>query len=212
MDLEQHHFTNTTPARRTVLLGAAWTTPVVALAVAAPAAVASTPCPDFGDFASWTVNIQGEVIGSTGGLGFVASMDPSVFESVADNALTGNPTFIFVRSSFTAVAGRTYNFFIDLQSNYGNPGNNSAPNSLDIFMGGTRVFYGTSRPGTYPQLPLTTPPASTQTATYTRFPLTFTATTSGTTEVLYRFTLESRGTRIVSDDIRVSVPVFISPC
>lgn len=105
--------------RRTIVAGAAWSIPVIAVAAAAPMAAASPPCPQFASAASWTASTTGQLrvhsdptynnrVGGT----YLALPENNAnsFLSVQDRNLQGGTTTVQWSTVFVPVSGTAYTF------------------------------------------------------------------------------------------------------
>lgn len=212
-----------TPTRRTIVKGAAWTIPVLALATQTPAAAASAVvCPSVPGGAGWvTGNPQtGSLTAAAGlngwgGTGYNNGAGQSnVFVSLRDNAGTTDPATVSTSVSLPFQAGGIYTFTIQVLSQHGDltqrpvPTRASTVQTLDISLGGTQLeFFSTYADvtgGTQTVIRNSTSSYPWQTYTYTYY-----ATTSGLQTLSYLFTLPPH-IGVSQDDIFATLPVFTS--
>lgn len=182
------------PARRTVVRGAAWAAPTIVLGSAAPAWAASpVACPDIPALSSWTRTIAGTFVPGTGG-----DKRFSNAIRVDGDSQDGAVTVTFT-TAIQMTAGTTYSLSPSVKWNYGqNKSDASAPQSARLTIGSQTLFDVTT------QLAPLTAPGETQ------FPSTYTPTTTGAVTVTLTFIVSARGTRSFSDDITVTIPAFSS--
>lgn len=217
--------------RRTVVRGAAWSVPVVAIAAQAPAFAASVcgqvpytqPGWVFVSPASGAVrpNTGGNGLVTTGGIErYRSELDnnSSASESVATNNMTVTAT-----RTLTLVAGRVYTFSFSILSNYGN--NNSAISQnqyLQIQLGGVdqlklvkgvnaNTSFGASPGNGYTRLSTTSGAAVTETFSFTYTPAG-TPGTSVNVVLRYLFTNPALGKAVGAwqsgADIQVPAPAI----
>ncbi|MBF4549478.1 hypothetical protein [Pseudoclavibacter sp. VKM Ac-2888] len=200
------------PSRRTIVAGAAWSIPVVAMAAAAPLAAASTTvCPTLPALSTWTRQFP---VSGTPGLGSAGTRNGSRGEELFVTAEaapdTGNLVIRF-STTMNVVAGRTYNFNFSYGSNYGNlqqATSTRAAVRLDVGPAPTTLFNGSSRAlagnTTIPNNPSTT---------YTNYGSSnpaYTATTTGSITVAYVFVMTATNTTTAArtDDIGITRPII----
>ncbi|MFE7019923.1 hypothetical protein [Microbacterium sp. NPDC057650] len=202
--------------RRTVIRGAAWAVPVIAVAVAAPATAASAfTCPPVSAAAEWAVAIpardtSGEFT-TSGNAAWVSIDGRSAWQLSKDNRSATQDAFAETFSEIDMVSGATYTFMIEVAANYlnntpPNPGNmNIGGQSIQIRLNGISVQDYTTRAawsgGT--QISMGTS-GSRQWNTFT---FTYTATSSGPVAIDY-FNRLAPG--LSNDDILVAMPVLVS--
>ncbi|MFZ8755912.1 hypothetical protein ACO03V_00670 [Microbacterium sp. HMH0099] len=106
--------------RRTILAGAAWSVPVIAVATSAPAFAATETCPNLSQPSSWTVSNNGYVDEQ----GYFDTIDGrKVFVSNGNNTSNSSQQAVarvYLTASMPVEAGKTYTFTWDAYGNYGN--------------------------------------------------------------------------------------------
>ncbi|MGO2748645.1 MAG: hypothetical protein ACTIA6_01175 [Pseudoclavibacter sp.] len=199
-------------ARRSLVKGAAWSVPLIALAAAAPHAAASDEidCEYYNDFDNWdVVRTGGSFNTNTGVVGWLSGA-PSVFVIQQDNNSTSSQATLTLSSELATVAGRTYSFDFRIQSNYGDPANEANWMRLQILAGTQSLYRGTTRnaSGQWTQIPHTNWPVNP--IPYQTLSASFVAAQTGFTTITYKVTVAERlGSKFAAnDDIRVSVPRF----
>ncbi len=192
------------PTRRTLVRSTAWTVPLVATGVAAPAFAAS-PCPAIPFQAHWV-----RLSPATGSLdantnGFVTQAGVQRFQSVDDNlSYTNDATVTLTNGSLAVVSGRTYTFTISVSAAYGSsPTAFSIKQLLDVQIGGVSLL----RLATRATAGYTTLSMSTSGPTVSTYSFNYTATTTGNVTYRYLFTLPDLDIpAFAQDDIAVSAP------
>lgn len=196
------------PLRRTIVQGAAWTIPVIAGAMAAPMAAASTEptCPTVAPSSEWTAQIPygGNTLEAGGNTGAYQDGANSAFQSQRDSSAPYGTAVRFT-TSVDLVAGETYSFTFLIRANYAN-GGGTTPTTRQRWrfqVGGQTLYYGSTR--TDPDYALI--PVNSGWASVTE---TFTATTSGPTLLEYLFELDARpySNNAGNDDVYVTVPTI----
>lgn len=183
--------------RRRLVKNLAWVTPAVVVGAPAPAFAASpVPCPTMPPGNTWSTTYSGTLGTSTsGGFGWNAE-PPYNFNVYRDNGSTSDTLVFTTRTSVDLQAGVTYTLSTPIWWGYGNSqASRSTPLTVSLRIGATDVFSVATRTA-----PLGTPGESTLVRTYT-------ATSSGPTEVRLRFSVSPR-TRQSNDDIILTMPSF----
>ncbi|AZZ56874.1 hypothetical protein C5E08_13840 [Rathayibacter iranicus] len=131
-------------ARRTLVKGAAWSIPVVSLAVATPAAAASNSfvCPTVPASSGWTgaSGLDGDS-GGTGDYGWTS--DGTSWWNTKD-ATRSNYFSYYIEFPFKGVAGHNYNFSWSAFAN--GSGNNVSYVAYDVLIGGGGVYTASTDP------------------------------------------------------------------
>ncbi|WP_181026642.1 hypothetical protein [Rathayibacter rathayi] len=187
--------------RRTIMKGAAWTVPVVAVSVATPAAAASTPfvCPTVPASSDWTG--PAGITGSTSGTGSY-QWNKNEWENTKD-ATTANSLSYYIEFSFKGVAGHNYIFNWSAYAN--GIGNNVSYVAYDTIINGTTVNTastdGNAGAGVSYLDPTTQTPTS---ASYT-----FTPTADGTYTFRYRIRLSQLNSKqIANHNVAIKMPTL----
>lgn len=204
-----------TVSRRTIVRGAAWSIPVLAVSTAAPAAAASTPppCPELG---AWSVTSSGPgLVNSTlDPVAPSAQLYPAgtslLYRSRADSSTPTAYSIITLLSSLEVTAGKTYFLTFSIVGNYASDSEDRSSRQLfRIFVDGTRVF-GSSTKANVPEVQIGIVPSSQldnvslgQTHT-----LTYVATATGSVPISLEFHMRRDG-GFANDDIAVS-PIQVS--
>ncbi|MEI2820176.1 MAG: hypothetical protein V9E81_08140 [Marmoricola sp.] len=221
--------------RRTLMRGAAWVAPVVALSAPAPALAVSMPCtpPTISTSASsWTTS-QNCVNG-----GAALGWDGTIFSMLRD-ASPFTPCTVTSSTTISLVAGQQYIFSAQVQTapGYGADGCGTTPptqsSSFDILLGTKTIWQGYTQDaqaaaaGVTPvQIePIWDCPGSFENGGnpmsqwgdgttvgqwYTLTSIPFTATTTGSITLTFKFTMEETQSGDNNDDWRVRLPVFSS--
>lgn len=199
-------------SRRTLVQGSAWTIPVIATTVAAPASSASPPCPNIATSAGWTRGGSALYTGGAGAHPFF--MNGNSLHQGDDNTSIWEEAWGYGQTSMSVVAGRTYTFRFGIGKTLFN-----WPVASNQF--GQHVFFSVNgqRLGSFFSRPLagrTTINANLPSYDYHTF--TWTATTTGTVPVRFDFALPQRyqgpnypvwnGAQWIygGDDVRVTLP------
>lgn len=188
-------------ARRTLVKGAAWSVPVVSLAVATPAAAASNSfvCPTVPASSGWTSPSGFD--GDSSGTGkYEWSKDGTQWNSSKD-ATRSNYFSYYIEFSFQGVAGHSYTFNWSAYAN--GPGNNISYAAYDVLIGGSKVYMAStdSKAGGAFIDPNTTTPVA---ASYT-----FTPTTDGTYTFRYRIRLSHlTAVQIANHNVQIKMPTL----
>ncbi|WP_424466826.1 hypothetical protein [Pseudoclavibacter helvolus] len=207
------HATSETPgltartARRTLIQGAVWSVPVIAVAVAAPATAASRACPVVNTPSTWTQTYS-RVLGDGfsprhfnqyGGTEIaLTTRNAESFLSIQDArpASAGSGT-VTLATTFTPVAGQTYTFSFTARGRAGQ----TLGQTLAIRLAGTQVWAAATRTGMGPTIIITNNQAN--------YSITWTAPNSNATSLEYVFFLPA--TNGNNDDLRITLPVVTSP-
>lgn len=207
-DRPQEIASPTPRSRRSVVVGAAWTVPVVALAVPVPAFAASScsVAPTIPAFPSggvqsgngWTIDATGSggVVPSSGSLDFAFNG----FRCTADavNGQTVKRSAIYTLNDLSVLAERTYTFTVEI--NYYSLHPNTAFHTLSLGVGNY------SSPTSPALTPIVTPFASTGVGAGgdTQYSVTYTPTTAGPLRIAFGFSVSSPASGATTgDDIRV---------
>lgn len=105
--------------RRTMVRGAAWTVPVIAVAVNAPAfAVSPIPCPSMPVGTTWNTTVPNGTLAdsSTGNYGWTSN---NRFNNYVDNGSTSQPVTIESTTTIPVVPGATYSISFGFFWGYG---------------------------------------------------------------------------------------------
>lgn len=192
-------------ARRTLVKGAAWTIPVVSLAIATPAAAASNSfvCPTVPASSGWTgpSGLNGDSSG-TGGYGWTG--DGAQWWNTKD-ATRSNSFSYYIEFPFKGVAGHSYNFNWSAFAN--GPGNGVSYVAYDVLIGGGQVYSASTDPrsdarggGAYLNPSTTTPVAASA---------TFSPQTDGTYTFRYRIRLSQLGgTENANHNVQIKMPTL----
>lgn len=208
---------DTNLSRRTLVKAAAWSVPVISVAVAAPAAAGSSTCPAL-SLGEWpaTSPVSGTLGNGTNGWNLATGPGTGYYQSQKDNGSYGwgaPQAMVSTSTTFEAVAGTTYTFTYTAVAGYGNNRRNySGPQRVELVVDGQVIWTGNTRPevpefpGGSP-IPIANYYSQTTPATYAAV---FTATSGGTKTVEYRFTMPgaalSANPSGANDDIWISVP------
>ncbi|VXB73763.1 conserved hypothetical protein [Microbacterium sp. 8M] len=207
-------------SRRTLVRGAAWSVPVIAVAAATPLAAASvvTPCAEIPAESTWITQspVSGGLTGAAnlngwGGTG-LQPQQSNVFVSLRDNASTTSP--VTVRTSTTITIGKpntTVTFVLNGLAQHGGlqqqpvPTRASTVQFVDIAIDGNLVAkfstYADQTPGAT-QLPIRTATNSYPWGTYN---FSYFFPTAGTHTLTYDFHLPA-ATPTSQDDIFLTSP------
>ncbi|MBM3715204.1 MAG: hypothetical protein FJW64_05600 [Actinobacteria bacterium] len=195
--------------RRTILAGAAWSVPVIAVATASPAFAATTTCPTINTDSSWTRSHKGD----TGDGAFDTIDGRRVFSVTTDNTApvnSGQHAYAWMTTNIQVEAGKTYTFTYDLEGNYGNYSKTtSSPADASWYIDDSRVSsnYGTqpSRTGADTQIPIQERRSDSRPwKTYT---FSYKATETKTVALKWMVDLSDRsGSEVGTDDVHVSLP------
>lgn len=195
-----------TPLRRTVVKSAAWTVPVIAVGVAAPASAASSVvCPVVPPSGSWGSSTTGSFNLGTKSWGSDPSGTPT-FKEYADNASTTATASISTFVDVPVAAGVTYTLTFNTAWGYGNynPGT-SAGSSVSVTFG-DQTFTGATRSGDLG------PNSANILASprYTPRTLVYQSTSAGTVHIQITIIVDPRRNIIggANDDIFVTMPLF----
>lgn len=168
--------------RRTIVQGAAWTIPVVAVAVAAPLAAASVqPCPTLAPVSDWVYDTPGGLIGS----GATNTNNQLVFTAEA----ASTDAYEFFDTTFDAVAGETYTFSYQAFGSLGDQTRTTSQRiAARVSFNGTQAgpTIGTVTPE-YGEEQISMDPNAPSTHT-----VTWTATTSGPVVLRFLFIINAR--------------------
>lgn len=200
--------------RRTVLHGAAWSLPVIAVAVATPLAAASEVfvCPVLAPAGTWTWQVPVSGTLRTGNNGQAAVRNGAhgqeFYVSHEAAASTGS-VVIRVSTVLEVVAGHTYDFSFFFGANYGNlVESTSVRSAVRLDVGTTTLFNGSTRP----LAGNTLIPNNTTASGYQNYGSTtraFTATTSEMITVAYVFVMTATTAAVpAGDDIAITLPVI----
>lgn len=196
----------TTSSRRTMLKGAAWSAPIIAVTAATPFAVASG-CAHLNEFSSWVVTrTGGSFDASTGPVGWLPGT-PATFIIMSDNNSSSSTATLTLTAEISTIAGSTYEFVFRIQSNYGYPNGSSNWMRIEVLAGSQSLYKGTTREPSaeWPQIYRTAWPIDP--VPYEDHTVSFVAGTTGLTTLTYRVTVSPRlNADAANDDIRVSVP------
>lgn len=188
--------------RRTIVKGAAWTVPVVAVAMATPAAAASEAfvCPTVPASTGWT-GASG-ITGSTAGGGYYRwSDDKTEWVNTKDATQTSSLSY-YIEFSFKGVAGHTYNFNWSAYAN--GAANNVSYVAYDVAIGGTKI-YSASTDGNAG----TTGYLDPNTGTTTTASHSFTPTTDGTYTFRYTVRLSQlTANQIANHNVVIKMPTL----
>jgi len=191
-------------SRRTLVKGAAWSVPVIAAAVSAPLASASTvACPDISQPAVWG---PFEVASGTPGGRQEDILAPNFFEFWSENGDTATTVAVIRKRTTIAVqAGKTYTFTFQADMNYGKWDITQAvPSAIALNVNGTQIWQAQSRTGALPVWSGGSAPHN-----YGTYTATFTATTTGTVPVDINFAMGTKpNPALANDDIRISTPII----
>lgn len=132
-------------ARRTLVKGAAWSIPVVSVAIATPAAAASDSfvCPTVPKSSVWT-GASGFDGDSSGKGEYGWTSDGASWYNTKD-ATRSNYFSYYIEFPFKGVAGHNYNFNWSAFSN--GPGNDVSYVAYDVLIGGGKVYTASSDAG-----------------------------------------------------------------
>lgn len=207
--------TDSSLSRRTLTHGTAWAVPVVILGSRAPATAAS-PCPRLPTVSSgWTTTGTNlDCTAGQGSSGYVTNWNGSPPAALTSgfaftsgcNARQGLAATVTTSTTIDVVSGTTYRFDqLVIGAGYGN--NNSATSmaqTIRVSIGGTQIFYGSTR-----ALTGATTLRIGSSQTYDTSAVAYTPTTSGQVTVTFSFTLSATtSTRPASDDIAIRLPVL----
>lgn len=194
---QQAHALGTT--RRTLVRGAAWSVPVVSLAVTVPAYAASPiPCPVIPQPAQWTATTAtGTLASKADDYQWYTTTNKWVIYK--DNgSTTASLTFASSSPAIAVTPGATYNGSFSFYWQYGNGASaQSTGGTFDVLVNGVSVKSLTTRTAAVGATAATT----TQTFSY--------VAPAGTTSIVitYRYVLTPR-VNAASDDIIVTAPSF----
>lgn len=190
-------------ARRTLVKGAAWTIPVVSLAIATPAAAASNSfvCPTVPASSGWTgpSGLEGNS-GGTGSYGWSGDQWNNSKDATQSNSFS-----YYIEFSFKGVAGHSYNFNWSAYSN--GVGGGASYVAYDVLIGGNAVYSASTDPrsdaragAAYLDPNTSTPVAASS---------TFTPTTDGTYTFRYRIRLSQLGgTQTENNNVVIKMPTL----
>jgi hypothetical protein len=134
--------------RRSIMMGAAWSIPVIALAVATPMAAASEPafvCPVVPDTSQWT----GPVVTSGSFTNGVHEWNAGFWTNTSD-AAPGASLNYYLEFPYQQVAGHTYTFAASLRGSGVGPG----AAVLGASAGGMTGYFGSTAGGTPNTIPI----------------------------------------------------------
>ncbi|WP_424464084.1 hypothetical protein [Pseudoclavibacter helvolus] len=125
-------------SRRTLIAGAAWTVPVIALTAATPARAASQfVCPPVPADAEWTAIERQTGVGPYYWEGTGANRSFNYFK---DSNSPTNPFQLEMRANLAVVSGRTYRVSYAIQTGDGcNPTAGTTNTNFDAFIAGTFI-------------------------------------------------------------------------
>lgn len=192
--------------RRTIVKGAAWSIPVLAVAVGAPLAAASTPCPQLPSAAAWTKTTDGQLRvhadptynNQAGGTYLpLPTNNANSFLSVQDRNVATGTTRITWSSSFVPVSGVQYTFTFVTNTNT----TLTDPQYLNIWVGSTNVFAAVTKPG------FGNPNIISGVQTHN---VTWTAPSNSAANVAFVFDVPGVTDNVnrTNDDIRIGLPVI----
>lgn len=188
-----------TPSRATVVKGAAWAIPTIALASAAPATAASPlPCPTVPGGSDWSLTYSGTLgPASTGAYSWnSAGTQWTVYRDNGSSSST--LTFTTTTTISNLIVGRSYSMRIPISWGYGNGvANQSTGATARVIVDGTTVLSRATRSSAG----LGTSPGG---ATYTATSFTATSTSM---QLQYQVIISAK-TSQANDDIIMSVPTF----
>jgi hypothetical protein len=198
-------------SRRRIVRGAAWTVPVIAASVAAPALAASPTCPegtpDLGTQSGWVAEVvnpeQFIERPNDDGHGWWAS-NPRRYYWVADNVSTepADLAVMTLTKQIPVVAGTTYSFTYGVWSAYES---GRATSWLAASFGDQRIT-DQSDAANVPQNP---PGGPADAAERT---ITYTATTTGTIPFTFTFMAGWRGDAGLNQDFHIIFPEDATTC
>lgn len=204
-----------TLSRRTVVKGAAWSVPVIAVSAAAPAMAASVaPCPTIPDFGSfvWAIPASGQLNPSTGHTGPATVNGVSAAESILDGKTSAGPATVTVTTTLSLVAGTSYTLSFGVMGRFadGN-GSPTTSQSLAVSVGGSTIYRASTRPQSDPSIAVI-PTGVNWGTSFMPVTVTFTATATGDIPLVFTFQLPGMPAGWGgSDDIRVSQPALLCP-
>ncbi len=186
-------------SRRSVVRGAAWTVPVVAVATTAPAFAASAiPCPVVPPSSQWsaTTITSGTPSSKVDGYAWDTAADKWIVYK--DNASSSTTAMVLATTSppFAVVPGSTNTGSFTFYWQYGNgAASQSAQGTFEVLLNGSTVLTTLTRPGT--------------TQAFTTQAISFVAPAGSSTATLtYRYTIEPPAGKPASDDIVVTKVAF----
>lgn len=199
--------------RRTIVKGAAWSVPVVAVAIGTPAAAASNfTCPVL-TAADYTKESNGYAYADSATIG-VQGTKPQAFRVNSDNssaAGSGAEGVIAFTAQMKVVKGKTYTFSYSAYGNYGNftkEGSRSQYFRLKVDGAKISPNYGT-RTSEFGDTQLPIQEKSTDTLPWKDYTVSYTATADGTVPVRFEFVLPSKLTgQSANDDVFVTLPTI----
>lgn len=188
-----------TPSRATVVKGAAWAIPTIAVAGAVPAFAASRPCPSVPSGSQWTTTYSG-TLGSTSSGSYAWNAAGTQWSVYRDNGSSAN-TLTFTTSTTISglIVNQTYTMQLSIRWGYGNGvANQSNGGSARVNIGGmTRLNRATRTSG---DGGLGTSPG------VSNYSITFTANATSM-PLQYQVVLNPR-TLQASDDFVFTAPTF----
>ncbi|PPH73264.1 hypothetical protein [Rathayibacter rathayi] len=201
--------------RRTIVKGAAWTVPVVAVSIATPAAAASnTTCPVIAP-SDWTKTANDYANASQAEIA-AAGTKPQAFKVQSENtAANGSGLYgqLYYTANIKVQKGKTYTFSYSAYGNYGDHNKSTSRvmySQLNVNGGqiGTILSTRVSEFGNS-QLPIQE--KSTDTLPWQDYTATYTATEDGTIPVQFQFSIPDKaknGSQTSSDDIYITLPTI----
>ncbi|AZZ56657.1 hypothetical protein [Rathayibacter iranicus] len=188
--------------RRTIVKGAAWTVPVVAVAMATPAAAASEAfvCPTVPASSGWTKPVTSGT--STGPGVYEWSTDGTEWQNTKDSTKADSFSY-YIEFSFKGVAGHSYTFN---WSAYASGARNTANYAAyDVTIGGNQV-YTASTDGNYGGGASFIDPNTKARVSASK---TFTPTTDGTYTFRYTVRLSQlASTQDANHDVWIKMPTL----
>ncbi|MFZ8755911.1 hypothetical protein ACO03V_00665 [Microbacterium sp. HMH0099] len=211
-NLESVPLGNMTPGRRAVLVGAAWSVPVIVAATSSPALAATgSACPNLSQPSSWTVSNNGHVDQE----GYFDTIDGrKVFVSNGNNTSNDSQQEfgrVYITASMTVEAGKTYTFDWDAYGNYGNFDKNTSQVQYSrLYVDGSQISddYST-RADYYGNNQLNIQQKSGDTRPWKSYSSVYKATETKTVQVQWEFVMPYNGkSSTASDDIYTSLPAI----
>lgn len=194
--------------RRVLVEGAVWTIPVIAAAVATPAAAASQPlCPTVPPASAWALaETQGNIQTGTGAPTRDGAQGSEWFDFIEPQPDTGNASVKFY-TNITVAPGQILDFSFYAAASRGVGGNQSPTAAIYSFQilastGLTSLISSTSQDGSTPYSPANNP-----FTVYTQRAATYTVP-AGVTEIQLQMDFRHNGTvqNQVSDELGVTAP------